>query len=250
MGLALVAPPVRQLWHDLPQPGADRVPVATEVQHRLERVLRLGQGARVLLADGQGRRLPAVWRGAEFEAAGDLQTSAPNDTQIVLGAGLLKGERWDWLIEKCTELGVDRLVPLQLDHCVVRIDAERGRDKVERWRAIAIEAFEQCGRAVLPEIPAPLSLAGWLGQERDSLLCFCDERGSAVALGDLVRSQRPRRLAILIGPEGGLSTAERAQLQEARAVGVTLGRDVLRAETAALAALVIARTASEPPPAG
>lgn len=239
----MLAQAVRQLWHDLPPPGAALVAVAAPTRHRLERVLRLNLGARMWLADGQGRRLQAIWRGAAFESDGELQTIKPDAIHVTLGAGLLKGERWDWLIEKSVELGVNRLIPLQLDHCVVRVDAQRGKDKVARWRAIAVEAFEQCGRSFLPEIAEPATLETWLAAQHDCLLCFCDERSDALSLDGLLRRKLPQRLAILIGPEGGLSTPERARLAGVEAVGVSLGPDVLRAETAALAALVIARAA-------
>ena len=239
----MVAAAVRQLWHPLPAGGADRVAVAPTTLHRLQRVLRLHHGAKILLADGQGRRCPATWQAEFFVQCGEVEQSALPPTRLVLGAGLLKGERWDWLIEKVTELGVDRLVPLQLDHCVVRVDKARGAEKAERWRAVAIEAFEQCGRASLPEVTAPTDLATWLRQERDAAICHCDERSDALALDSFAALQQAGTLAIVIGPEGGLSTAERAALDQAGAAAVTLGPEVLRAETAALAAVVIARSA-------
>lgn len=239
----MVAAPVRQLWHPLPAEGADRVAASATTQHRLERVLRLHHGARLLLADGQGQRCPATWQGDVFVQCGDIESSTPRPTRLVLAAGLLKGERWDWLVEKVTELGVDRLVPLQLDHCVVRVDKARGAEKADRWRAVAIEAFEQCGRAFLPEVTAPTDLATWLRTERDAALCHCDERSLALPLDAFAAQPVAHTLAIVIGPEGGLSSAERAALDQVGAVAVTLGPDVLRAETAALAAVVIARAA-------
>jgi 16S rRNA (uracil1498-N3)-methyltransferase len=205
-------------------------------------VLRLPQGARLVVADGSGRRLPVRWHVDHFEVDGPLQSS-PDRPWIELGIGLVKGDRWEWLVEKCVEAGVDRLVPLQLDHCVVRIDPSRAADKVQRWQAVAIEAFEQCGRDRLPQVQPPAKLDVWLGSLGDAILCACDETGPPTSLLHLVQDRQPARLALLVGPEGGLATAEQTRARTAGAVAVTLGPHVLRAETAAMIAVAIARAA-------
>ncbi len=236
---------MRQLYQALPQgPLPETIAVEVGVLHRLQRVLRLTAGTRLILADGHGRRVEVRWHGAQFHVQAEATQAPVRPTRVELGVGLLKGERWDWLIEKATEVGVDCLAPLQLDHCVVRVDAAKAADKVARWQAIAIEAFEQCGRDHLPRILAPQGLGHWLTGLAGATLTACDERGAATALVD-VASKHPQHLAILIGPEGGLSALERTRVQQAGAVPVTLGRDVLRAETAAIVAVALARQAAD-----
>lgn len=241
---------MRQLLHPLPDgPLPEAIAVQPGVLHRLERVLRLPPGARLTLADGTGRRLPVRWHGAHFRVDGPMTVAPARVPSVELGVGLIKGERWDWLLEKATEVGVDRVVPLQLQHCVVRLDAARSEDKVGRWQAIAIEAFEQCGRDHLPVITAPCSLEAWLAGVAGATLAACDERGAPTALLDLAAGSAAR-LAILVGPEGGLSAAERDRADAAGAVGVTLGHDVLRAETAGVLAVALARAGAARRPSG
>lgn len=236
---------MRQLLHALP--GLLPLPVANDVRHRLERVLRLPRGATLTLADGHGRTQQVRWEGQQFVAIAEVLVRPLDRPWLELGAGVLKGERWEWLVEKCSEVGVQRIVPLHLDHGVVRIDPGKAADKVARWQAIASEAFEQCGRADLPEVAALSTLSAWLATCGDKTLCVCDERGSALALTAAVVQGGQRPVALLIGPEGGLSQAERAQAEAAGAVRVTLGGDVLRAETAAIVAVAMARSAGSWP---
>ncbi len=231
---------MRQLLHpfaagDLPA----MLPVAASTIHRLERVLRLPAGAPLILNDGRGRRVEVRWRGAHFEVVGAPVQAPAAERFIELAAALIKGERFDWLVEKCTELGVDRLVPLQTDHCVVQLDARRGAEKAERWRAIARESLEQCGRDCLPEISTPTPLLRWLGEGQGPLF-HADERGAPVALAQAL-TPGPGQVRIVIGPEGGLSVAERLQIEAVGGQAVTLGRNVLRAETAAIFAVGLAR---------
>lgn len=235
---------MRQLLHRLP--GEAALPVTPDVRHRLERVLRLPHGATLTLADGHGATQAVRWEGLQFSPLAPIQRRLPQAPWVEIGAGVLKGERWEWLVEKCSEVGAQRIVPLQLDHGVVRIDAGKAADKVARWQAIATEAFEQCGRADLPEVAAPSTLSAWLTGCAGKTLCVCDERGAPVALAAAVATGSGRPVAVLIGPEGGLSAAERAMADAAGAIRVTLGHDVLRAETAAVVAVALVRAAATP----
>lgn len=236
---------MRQLHHPLPHgPIPSQIEVLRDVRHRLERVLRLPAGSLLTLADGEGRRVQVRWHGAHFHVQGAVTELPARPTRIELAVGLIKGERWDWLIEKATEVGVDRIVPLQLEHCVVRVDPAKAEDKTARWQAIATEAFEQCGRDRLPRVLPPLKLEAYLQSLGDATLAVCDERGAPTPLLDLA-GKPASRLAILVGPEGGLAEAERQRVIEAGAVPVTLGRDVLRAETAAVVAVALARQVAD-----
>ncbi len=235
---------MRQLLLEIPQPLPSGWGIALPLRHRLERVLRLPAAAELMAANGRGRSVAIRWMGAEVQVSGRVQTAQPPAFSLVLAAGLIKGERWDWLVEKAAELGVDQLQPLTCDHCVVRIDPSKAADKTARWQAIAQEAFEQCGRPWLCQVTQPQSLAAWLQSlgPGDAVLA-CDEKLPPQTLGAAVQALtatgRIQRVAVVVGPEGGLSAGEWQALDRAGAVRVQLSQQVLRAETAGLAAAVI-----------
>jgi len=195
--------------------------------------LRMKEGAELLVFDGEsgewlaritdaGKRrmtLAVERRTREAEAIPDVWLSfAP-----------VKRSQTDWLVEKATELGVARLMPVTTQRTVVE------RVKLERLQAIAIEAAEQCGRTRLPEIDQPISLAQLLKQHAAGrTLYFADESGGE-AVGT---AYKPGPAVILTGPEGGFTDEERAAIRAAPdTVAISLGPRILRAETAALAAL-------------
>ncbi len=151
-----------------------------------------------------------------------------------LCASPIKRQRWDWLIEKATELGVDKICPVTMERSIAE------RINMERARTIAQEAAEQCDRTALPQIDTLQSLkqmlANWPAERR---LYFADENGGD-ALLDAVQADWHIPAAVLIGPEGGFSESERAAIRALpSAHGVTLGPQILRAETAALAATAL-----------
>lgn len=239
---------MRQLLTHLPDTAGERLATPPELRHRMERVLRLPVGAQLLLADGRGRTLPCSWGPEWLEVVGPMTVHPARQPQVTLAAGLIKGERWDWLVEKAAELGADDLQPLACDHSVVRVESAKAADKTARWQAIAQEAFEQCGRPWLCRVAPPVPLATWLGSLSATAVLVCDERMPPLALWDAVRaaaeaSQAPGRLAVIVGPEGGLSQAERELLDSLEVTRVCLSNSVLRAETAGLAALTIVSAA-------
>ncbi|WP_436310230.1 16S rRNA (uracil(1498)-N(3))-methyltransferase [Variovorax sp. LjRoot130] len=212
-------------------------------------VLRMQPGDALTLFDGSGGEYAAT-----VERMGRSEVTVQVDNHIAvereapravhLAIGMPANERMDWLVEKATELGVASIQPLMTAHGVLRLAGERADKKRAHWEAIAIAACEQCGRNRLPLIHPVRALAGWIDAppiddaERFVLSLAegtCDmreirERASVTAL---------RGACVLSGPEGGLSAAEE---QDAIARGfapLTLGPRVLRAETAALAALAL-----------
>ena len=194
----------------------------------LGNVMRLGVGAEVLVFDGQSRIAEAAKKRMTLTV--ERRTREPEAIPDVWVAfAPVKRAQTDWLVEKATELGAARLLPVMTKRTV----AERVR--LERLEAIAIEAAEQCGRTRLPDIAEPMPLNQLL-QSRDASrrLYFADEEGgvhaaSAFAAGPAL---------VLIGPEGGFTDNERSLIRAAaNAVPISLGPRILRAETAALAAL-------------
>lgn len=236
---------MRQVLAELPDPLPQALPVSADLWHRLARVLRMQPGTNVVLGDGRGRRAHARFTGSTFGELSSLPIAPAEPVALTLACAVLKGDRFDWLVEKAAELGVACIQPLQTDHAVVRALGPGAASKQQRWQAVATEAFEQCGRPWCTEVRPPLAFADWLAQRSNAVpLVACDERMPPLWLGDWVSGlpgcQGPRAIEIVIGPEGGLSETERTALDSACAAQVWIARSVLRAETAALTAAVIA----------
>jgi 16S rRNA (uracil1498-N3)-methyltransferase len=196
----------------------------------LGNVLRLGPGAELLLFDGSsGEWLARIAEAAKkrMTLSVERRTREPETIPDVwLAFAPVKRAQTDWLVEKATELGVAKLIPVMTRRTVAE------RVKLERLEAIAIEAAEQCGRTRLPAIAEPMALKALLSTER--MLYFADEAGGEPAANAFKRGPA----LILVGPEGGFADEERATIRAApRAVPISLGPRILRAETAALAAL-------------
>ena len=201
--------------------------------HYLANVLRLKEGAEVFLFDGQSGEWLAkivLARKGRLKLSVERKTRDPETIPDVwLAFAPVKRSQTDWLVEKATELGAARLIPVMTRRTVAE------RVKLGRLEAIAIEAAEQCGRTALPEIADPLPLARLLG-ERDSgrALYFADEGGGEPA----AEAFKSGPALILTGPEGGFTDEERSSIRASpNAVPISLGPRILRAETAALAAL-------------
>ena len=202
-----------------------------EQANYLGNVLRLGPGAELLLFDGtSGEWLARIAEAGKKRMTLQVERSTRDAEAIPdvwLAFAPVKRTQTDWLVEKATELGAARLIPVVTQRTIV------DRVKIERLRAIAVEAAEQCGRTVLPEIAEPMPLAALL-QQTGRTLYFADENGGAPPAAAF----EPGAATILTGPEGGFTDEERALARAAPgAVAVSLGPRILRAETAALAAL-------------
>jgi 16S rRNA (uracil1498-N3)-methyltransferase len=208
-------------------------------------VLRLQPGAPLCLFDGlggqwraevtaMGRRTVAV-RVGEHEA---VERELPR--RVTLAVGMPANERMDWLVEKATELGVASIQPLMTAHAVLRLSGERAEKKRAHWEAIAVAACEQCGRNRVPHVHPVQGFSKWLGSEssgaRRLVLSLAQGTRGIARTG---ASTADEAFLVLSGPEGGLSGEEDEQARAAGFAPVTLGARVLRAETAALAALVL-----------
>jgi len=199
----------------------------------LGNVMRLGVGSELLVFDGASgewlARIAEAGKKRMTLAVERLTREAEAIPDVWLAFAPVKRTQTDWLVEKATELGAARLVPVMTRRTVAE------RVKLERLEAIAIEAAEQCRRTVLPEIAEPQPLARWL-EQRDAArtLYFADEGGGERAADAF----KPGPACILTGPEGGFTDEERAAVRgHPNAVPISLGPRILRAETAALAAL-------------
>lgn len=214
----------------------------------LTRVRRLRSGDPVEVFDGLGGRCAAtVGPGLETLLLGaSLPDSSPRRFSFELWPALTKGDKVEWVIQKATELGLARLVPLVAERSVVKLAGERAVARVARFRKIAQEAARQCGRADVPEVTAPAGLAdfGALAQAGVTA-ALVYERETRHGLAELWESVPDGgRVAFAIGPEGGFSTAEVALALGAGARPVGLGDLILRAETAAIAVCTLAAAAA------
>jgi len=216
------------------------VTLTSDEARHLREVLRLKTGDDVQVFDGTGREFRAVVsqarrESAELELGAEIQPPRPESPlKLTLAVALLKGEKFDLVVQKGTELGVNRFIPLVTRYADIRLRDESDASKrVTRWQRIALEAAKQCGRAVVPEINLPVSFKPLIREEKGCFL-FAERGGSALST-DL----RTNNFIAIVGSEGGWSDEE---LDQARTEGVpivTLGGRVLRAETAAIATAVL-----------
>ena len=220
---------------------------AGEARH-LARVLRLHPGAVVEAADGGGRlyavRLDVVdpreaW-GTIVGDAGAAPASRESPCAITLAQAVLKGDRMAWLIQKATELGVARIIPLETTRVVARPGAGRAPDRQRRWQRVAREAVKQCGRILVPAVESPRPLASALGEVGAHDAAWLLWEGGGTPLATLAaRVGRPRRLLLLVGPEGGFTSVERESAESAGLALVGLGPRILRAESAGVTAVAL-----------
>jgi len=223
------------------EPGSSLELPASAAGH-LARVLRLRPGAAVTLFNGQGGEHAA----SIAQVHGNKVTIAVGEHQAIerespfpltLAQGVSRGERMDLVVQKATELGVSRLVPVLTERSVVRLDEEQSDRKSSHWRAIAIAACEQCGRNRLPEVRLPAPLREFLRQPPGDSVRLLLSPEAERRIEDVARPAGGA--TVLIGPEGGLSEEEQALAESAGYTAVNLGPRVLRTETAAIAALTL-----------
>jgi len=216
---------------------------ALETRH-LARVLRLGPGDTVVATDGAGHDytvcLDAVRPRATGVVVGVVQAAVESPLAITLVQGVPKADKLETIVRAATELGVTRIVPALAVRTVIRLGESRAGARLARWQRVAREAAKQCGRAVVPDVAPARTLEACLDEARNADLALClwedEPRPLGVALAE---AKRPRRVAVLVGPEGGL---ERREVEAARASGwqiVGLGSRILRAETAGPAIIAI-----------
>lgn len=161
--------------------------------------------------------------------------------RVFLGVGIPKGDRFDYVLQKATELGVWEIVPFVSSRVQVKIPKERAKAKLERWKRIVLEAVKQCGNTNVPEIPGIYTYSQALEHMREcDLKVILFERTFAFTLKKVLSGvEVPRSAALLVGPEGGFSEDEVERAEEFGFVRAGLGRNVLRVETAAVAALAM-----------
>lgn len=232
---------VSRIYHPPPIRTGEQLELGSEAAAHVQRVLRLGPGDKLQLFDGLGNEFAAkvasLARGrCQVVVAESVTAVAESQLKTLLLQGICRGQRMDLVIQKATELGVHRILPVHCERSVVRLSHERGERRRQHWQAVAIAAAEQCGRAQLPLIESPCSLSLALTQLPPTSLRILLSPKADTGLEKLPAGDE---VALLVGPEGGLTATEQSEALGADFASFAMGPRVLRTETAALTALAI-----------
>ena len=206
--------------------------------HYVRNVLRLKKAENITLFNGDGREFSSyvveASRKRVIIAVGEcIERSVESFLQVTIGLAVSRGDRMDMAVQKVVELGANNITPLLTERCVVQMKGEKKQQKLRHWQKIVQHAAEQSSRTVMPQVNQPLELFSWLNNQ-SGLKIFLDPYAQT-SLAQL--KPENRRVTLLSGPEGGFSDRERELAIKAGFIPVRLGRRILRAETAALAAL-------------
>lgn len=213
-----------------------------EQSHHLTRVLRIEAGGQVELFDGCGTfaygTVREIQKRKVIVAASDIQRHPrPQTGRLILAVSYAKGQRFDWMVEKCTELGADHIAAVQFER-TVKLGSENA---VTRLRKLSIAAAKQSGRLFLPEISGPLPLRETLSLLRKlypDALCLCgDAQAKPIAYEQVTK----RDLIVLVGPEGGFTSSESEWICSEKIERVSINPNILRVETAAVAFCTLAK---------
>lgn len=236
---------MRRFFFEPKSRSGDIVLLSEEESRHIVRVLRLQVGHEIELLDGQGTVYRAVIAAIDRRVAALLGAVVDGDLgggkTVRVGQGILKGEKMDTVVQKCTELGVTRLSPFQSSRCQGKADPVQNRKRHERWQRIGLASCKQCLRPQPMQLDDPLPLAGVVEEEAGfgTLRLLFWEEEKAVRLQDIPALVVAPAVTLLLGPEGGFA---REEVDLARAHGwrtVSLGERILRAETATLTAVAI-----------
>jgi 16S rRNA (uracil1498-N3)-methyltransferase len=229
---------VRRLLVPRERIAGERATLLAPDLHYLRDVLRLEPGAPLEVFDGEGGTYPARLEEGGALLLGERRAAAAPGAVVHLAFALARGERCDLVVQKATELGVSRLAPFEAARSVVRLDPARGEERARRWQRIAAEAARQCGRADVPAIDPPGTLASVLARTPPGFRAVLFYEGGGEALAEVADRAAPGHLAI-VGPEGGLTTSEVEACLAAGARLATLGPRILRFETAGIVTVAL-----------
>ncbi|CAM3437943.1 16S rRNA (uracil(1498)-N(3))-methyltransferase [Marinicrinis lubricantis] len=229
---------------------AHAVEITGEDAHHISHVMRLKPEDRIIVSNGLNREAIAEIREVQkglviADIVEELAMDQEPSVDIWIFQSLPKGDKMETVIQKGTELGATRFVPFQSSRTIVQYDSKKEAKRLERWRKIAKEAAEQAHRGIVPEVAA---LCSWkemlemIGQADSALFCYEKERDGGLkkvlelAKERSLESSRKPVIAVIVGPEGGFTEEETAQAEHAGCYLITLGKRILRTETAAMAA--------------
>ena len=231
---------MNRFYMDHPLAVGEQVQLSETVFHHWVRVLRAKVTDQAILFNGLGGEYLVELTQIEKKSASIqvLEFNPENrnlSVKVTLGQVMSKGDRMDYAIQKATELGVSEIQLLTSERCEMRLKYERDQKKIEHWQGVAIAACEQCGLNIVPKILAPLALTEWIesiDSELKLIMTLTDEPLQ-------FSTQAPESIALLVGPEGGLSQTEIDFAQQQQFQPWTIGKRVLRTETAPIVALSV-----------
>ena len=222
-----------------------RVEFDQEDTHHLSRVLRLTPGDTIQAVDGMGTAYTIRLEKVSAKAASGIilaRTHAVTESPfaLTLAQGVPKGDKMEWVVQKATELGVNRILPLLTERVVVRLDPGRWRERARRWQRIAKEAAKQAGRGEIPTVEHPLPLVDLCARPPEVDCAICLWEGERRGLKEALRGiPAPRSALLLVGPEGGLSLQEVEALRAKGFHGASLGPRILRSESASVVGITL-----------
>lgn len=233
-----------RLFVDQPLAVGQSAALSETAANHAVRVLRLREGDRVTLFNGDGHDYDGTLhlgkRDARVQVVAAEAVANESPLAITLVQAIARGEKMDLILQKATELGVAKVLPVTSDRTEVKLDEDRADKRILHWQRVLESACEQCGRAQVPQIESPMPLeraARWLAEGEDTRLVLHPEGGKPLSQLDCGEA-----VAIAIGPEGGFSERDLAVLSAAGFQRMTLGPRVLRTETAGLAAIAALQT--------
>ena len=236
---------MRRFFFDPTCRDGARVVLDEDESRHIVKVLRLAAGIGIELLDGSGTiftaKIVAAGRRVEAEITGQLETVEECGPRLTIVQGLLKGEKMDMVVQKCTELGVSALLPFHSSRCQGKIDGRQLARKLERWQRIGLAACKQCMRASIMKIDPAVEFRAAIqqpGNEKSLRLMFWEEE-KEVRLAQISGWSDVQEIHLLLGPEGGFSADEARIARDAGWQTVSLGSNILRAETATLAAAAV-----------
>ncbi len=234
---------MRRFFFDRRDRQGERVLLPEEESRHVAKVLRLSPGSEIELLDGQGEvfrgEIVAVDRRVEVRIVETVIGNVVDGRILRVGQGILKGEKMDTVVQKCTELGVVRFSPFESSRCQGKADPGQNRKRHERWQRIGLAACKQCLRPKLMQLDAPMRLAELLPEDDAELRLLFWEEEKDLHLQDIPSLAEKRSVTLLLGPEGGFSREEVELARQLGWVTVSLGERILRAETATLTAVAI-----------
>lgn len=234
---------MRRFFFDPESRKGDTLFLPEEESHHLTKVLRLPAGSEIELLDGEGTVyraiIVALGRRVEARIDGIVARDAGAGKSVWVGQGILKGEKMDTVVQKCTELGVSRFSPFASSRCQGKADAGQSRKRHERWQRIGLAACKQCQRPRLMQMDFPTNLPDLLGGVDTPLRLLFWEEEKEVHLQDIPALSTAQSVVLLLGPEGGFSRQEVDLARQSGWLTVSLGERILRAETATLTAVSI-----------
>ncbi len=231
---------IPRVFHPQPCSVGTNVILDGQSAHYLIKVLRMSAGRELILFDGNGAEYDAVIASitkstATLNITSEKKVTRQSPLHVHLGIGVSRGERFDWVLQKSTELGVHAITPLLTERVEVKLKPDRIEKKMQHWQQIIVSACEQCQLNVLPALHTPIKISQWLAQIPCEKKFVLDHRGEKSTL----EGSAPSSAALLVGPEGGLNESEIIEARNSGFNSLQLGPRVLRTETAPISALSI-----------